>query len=72
MRLLFTTAATYSILLATIGQSQDVSTLIRKADQLDAQEQTDRAIDALKQAEKISPNNSDVLIKLSQDYSDKI
>ncbi|MBV8174941.1 MAG: hypothetical protein JO151_10320, partial [Verrucomicrobia bacterium] len=49
-----------------------VSTLIRKADQLDAQEQTDRAIDALKQAEKISPNNSDVLIKLSQDYSDKI
>jgi len=72
MRLLFTTAATYSILLATIGQSRDVSTLIRKADQLDAQEQTDRAIDALKQAEKISPNNSDVLIKLSQDYSDKI
>ena len=54
------------------GQGQDVSTLIRKADQLDAEEQADAAIDTLKQAEKISPNNPDVLIKLSQDYSDKI
>lgn len=54
------------------GQGQDVSTLIRKADQLDAQEQADAAIDVLKQAEKISPNNPDVLTKLSQAYSDKI
>src|ERR1700741_389251 len=72
MRILFATAAIYSTLLATIGQSQDVTTLIRKADKLDAKEQTDGAIDMLKQAEKISPNNSDVLIKLSQDYSDKV
>ena len=54
------------------GQGQDVSTLIRKADQLDAEEQAGAAIDVLKQAEQISPNNPDVLIKLSQDYSDKI
>jgi tetratricopeptide (TPR) repeat protein len=70
--ILFATAAMYSTLFMSTGQSQDVSTLIRKADQLDAQEQADAAIDALKQAEKISPNNPDVLIKLSQDYSDKI
>lgn len=54
------------------GQGQDVSTLIRKAEQLDAEEQADAAINVLKQAEKINPNNPDVLIKLSQDYSDKI
>ncbi len=71
-RILFATAAIYSTLFIPTGQSQDVSTLIRKADQLDAQEQTDAAIDTLKQAEKISPNNPDVLIKLSQDYSGKI
>jgi len=70
-RILFATAM-YSTLFIPTGQSQDASTLIRKADQLDAQEQNDAAIDALKQAEKISPNNADVLIKLSQDYSDKI
>ena len=72
MRSLFATAAICSTLLAMNGLSQDVTTLIRKADQFDAQEQTDNAIEALKQAEKISPNNPDVLIKLSQDYSDKI
>jgi tetratricopeptide (TPR) repeat protein len=54
------------------GQSSDVSALIRKADELDAQNQTDAAIDTLTQAEKISPNNARVLVKLSQDYSDKI
>src|SRR6266481_4972708 len=70
--ILFAIAAIYSTLFMPTGQSQDASTLIRKADQLDAQEQADAAIDALKQAEKISPNNSDVLIKLSRDYSDKI
>ena len=72
MRMLFATAAICSTLLATIAQSQDVTALIRKADQLDAQEQADGAIDVLKQAEKVSPNNPDVFIKLSQDYSDKI
>src|SRR5260370_7210376 len=55
-----------------LGQSSDVSALLRKADELDAQEQTDAAIETLIQAEKISPNNPSVLIKLSQDYSDKI
>jgi tetratricopeptide (TPR) repeat protein len=69
---LFAIGAIYSTFFASIGQSQDVSTLIRKADQLDAQEQSDAAIETLKQAEKISPTNSDVLIKLSQEYSDKI
>jgi tetratricopeptide (TPR) repeat protein len=71
MRIFFVTATICSICLAPFAQSQDVSTLIRKADELDAQERTDDAIGALKQAEKISPNNADVLIKLSQDYSDK-
>jgi tetratricopeptide (TPR) repeat protein len=56
----------------SFGQSSDVSTLLRKADELDAQEQTDAAIDSLAQAEKLSPNNPEVLIKLSQAYSDKI
>ena len=59
-------------MVATLARSQDVSTLIRKSDELDAQERTDDAIEVLKQAEKISPNNPDVLIKLSEDYSDKI
>lgn len=61
-----------SILFTSVAQSQEVAALIRKADQFDAQERTDAAIDILKQAEKISPNNPQVLIKLSQDYSDKI
>ena len=71
-RILFITAAMYSALFIPTGQSQDVSTLIRKADQLDALGQSDAAIETLKQAEKISPNNPEVLIKLSQEYSDKI
>lgn len=71
-QILFTTAAMYSLLFMPTSQSQDVSTLLRKADQLDAQEQSDAAIEALKQAENISPKNPDVLTKLSQDYSDKI
>jgi tetratricopeptide (TPR) repeat protein len=61
-----------SFFFATLAKGQDAGALIRKADQLDAQERTDAAIETLKQAEKISPNNPDVLIKLSQDYSDKI
>jgi tetratricopeptide (TPR) repeat protein len=54
------------------GQSSDVSGLLHKADELDAQEQADAAIETLLQAERISPSNPDVLIKLSQGYSDKI
>jgi tetratricopeptide (TPR) repeat protein len=64
--------ATILIVGSASGQSSDVSALIRKADELDAQNQTDAAIETLVQAEKISPNNPNVLIKLSQDYSDKI
>ncbi|MBV9130908.1 MAG: hypothetical protein JO298_11040 [Verrucomicrobia bacterium] len=72
MRTYFVTATICFIFFATVVQSQNVSGLIRKADELDAQERTDDAIAVLKQAEKISPNNPSVLIKLSQDYSDKI
>jgi tetratricopeptide (TPR) repeat protein len=69
----------YSAVIATLllvgtalGESSDVSALLRKADELDAQDQKDAAIEILTQAEKISPNNPSVLVKLSQDYSDKI
>jgi tetratricopeptide (TPR) repeat protein len=72
MRILPIVAMISSIFLVTLAQSQDVSSLIRKADELDAQERSDDAIEALKQAEKISPNNPTLLIKLSQEYSDKI
>jgi tetratricopeptide (TPR) repeat protein len=72
MRILFVTATISSLFFLISAVSQDASVLIRKADQLDAQERTDDAIEALKQAEKISPNNPNVLIKLSQDYSDKV
>jgi tetratricopeptide (TPR) repeat protein len=64
--------ATLLIVGRAFGQSSDVSALIRKADELDARNQADAAIDTLTQAEKISPNNPSVLIKLSQEYSDKI
>jgi tetratricopeptide (TPR) repeat protein len=72
MQIFFVTATICSLLVAAVAESQDVSTFIRKADALDAQERTDDAIEALKQGEKISPNNPALLIKLSQDYSDKI
>jgi tetratricopeptide (TPR) repeat protein len=72
LRLFLTAVATYFIAGAAAGLSTDVSALIDKADGLDAQDQTDAAIEALLQAEKISPNNPDVLCRLSQDYSDKI
>ncbi len=71
MRIFFVTATIFSIWIASVAQSQDVPTLIKKADELDARERTEEAIATLKQAEKISPNNPDVLIKLSQDYSDR-
>jgi tetratricopeptide (TPR) repeat protein len=70
-RILFAVAIC-STLIIPAGQAQDVATLVQKADQLDEQEQTDAAINVLKQAEKISPHHPDVLIRLSQDYSDKI
>ena len=52
--------------------AEDFSNLIKKADALDAQERTLDAIAVLKQAEKITPNDPQVLIKLSQEYSDAI
>src|ERR1700761_3121017 len=72
MRLLPITVTICSIFLAGVAESQDVSPLIKKADELDAQGRSDDAIETLKQAEKISPNNPNLLIKLSRDYSDKI
>ncbi len=72
MRIFSVTATICSIFFATVAQSQEISTLIRKADELDAQERIDDAIAVLKQAEKISPNDPGLLVKLSQDYSDKI
>jgi tetratricopeptide (TPR) repeat protein len=72
MRFLPVTAAICSIFLACVAESQDVAPLIKKADELDAQGRSDDAIEALKQAEKVSPNNPKLLIKLSQDYSDKV
>ena len=72
MRFLPITVTICSIFLAGVAESQDVSPLIKKADELDAQGRSDDAIETLKQAEKISPNNPNLLIKLSQDYSDKI
>jgi tetratricopeptide (TPR) repeat protein len=72
MRIFPVTATICCMMIATFARSQDVSTLIRKSNELDAQERSDDAIEALKQAEKISPNNPDVLINLSQEYSDKV
>ena len=61
------------VFLAGFAKAQDVvQTLIKKADALDTQERTLDAISVLKQAEKISPNNPQVLLKLSQEYSDAI
>jgi tetratricopeptide (TPR) repeat protein len=72
LQFLLTLIATCLIAGAAEGQPTDVLALIRKADDLQAREQADAAIETLRQAEKISPNNPDVLTKLSQDYSDKI
>ena len=72
MQIFSVPAVICSVFLASVAYSQDVSALIRKADALDAQERSDEAIEVLKQAEKISPDNPNLLIKLSQDYSDKI
>jgi tetratricopeptide (TPR) repeat protein len=52
--------------------AQDISSLLEKADDLDSHESKDAAIEILKQAENISPNNPQVLIHLSEDYSDKV
>jgi len=72
LQLFLALIAIYFIAGVSAGPSNDVSVLIGKADDLEAQEQTDAAIEVLLQAEKISPNNPDVLNRLSQNYSDKI
>ena len=54
------------------ASGQDISKLIEKADKLDLQEQKDAAIQTLKQAEQINPNDPRVVIRLSDDYSDKV
>jgi tetratricopeptide (TPR) repeat protein len=72
MRIFPLIAAICSVCLGALARGQDVSTLLRKADDFDSQGRSDEAIETLKQAEKISPNNPNLLIKLSQDYSDKI
>ncbi len=72
MRMFSFAATICSVFLATAAESQDVSLLIHKADELDAKGRTDEAIQTLKEAEKIDPKNPNLLIQLSQDYSDKI
>jgi tetratricopeptide (TPR) repeat protein len=72
MRILPVTATICFIFLVNFAESQDISSLLRKADDLDAQGRSDDAIETLKQAEKINPTNPSLLIKFSQDYSDKI
>jgi tetratricopeptide (TPR) repeat protein len=72
MRLFSVTATICSIFFATAAASQDVSLLIHKAGELDAQGRPDEAIQTLKEAEKIDPKNPALLVQLSQDYSDKI
>jgi tetratricopeptide (TPR) repeat protein len=72
MRVLQVIALLSFVFLAGLAKAQDAQTLIKKADALDAQDRTLDAIAVLKQAEKISPNNPQVLLKLSQEYSDAI
>jgi tetratricopeptide (TPR) repeat protein len=72
MRVLSIAATIGAIFIATVAPCQDVSRLIRKADELDAQGRTNDAIEVLQQAEKINPNDPTLLINLSQDYSDQI
>jgi len=72
MRVLSVIAMLSFVLFAGFANAQDVPTLIKKADALDAQERTLDAIQVLKQAEKVDPNDPEVLINLSQDYSDAI
>src|ERR1700726_4999128 len=72
MRVLSVASTIGAIFIATVAPCQDVSRLIRKADELDAQGRTNDAIEVLQQAEKITPNDPTLLINLSQDYSDQI
>lgn len=65
-------SATFVTLSCLPASGQDISKLIEKADKLDLQEEKDAAIQTLKQAEQINPNDPRVLIRLSQDYSDKV
>jgi tetratricopeptide (TPR) repeat protein len=72
MRVLPIAALIGSIASATLAQSQDVSALIKQADALDSHDRPFEAIQLLKQAEKVSPNDPQILIGLSQDYSDAV
>jgi tetratricopeptide (TPR) repeat protein len=72
MRVLPFAAFFGAIVSAGLAQSQDVSALIKQADTLDSQDRPFEAIQLLKQAEKISPNDPQILIGLSEDYSDAV
>ena len=60
------------IICAFPALGDETNTLVERADRLDAQEQTSSAIDLLLEADKSSPNNPKILVRLSQDYSDQI
>src|SRR6478736_2060348 len=81
MRILFVTATICSIWIAPVAHSQDVPTLIRKADELDARERTDNAKDRsqklafaklcmeyAKKAVHVAPDNADAHVCLSVAY----
>jgi len=65
-------SATFAALSCLPVSGQEISKLIENADKLDLQEEKDAALQILKQAEQISPNDPRVVIRLSQDYSDKV
>jgi tetratricopeptide (TPR) repeat protein len=65
-------SATFVALSCFPVSGQEISKLIEKADKLDLQEEKDAAIQILKQAEQISPNDPRVVIRLSDDYSDNV
>jgi tetratricopeptide (TPR) repeat protein len=72
MRVLPIATLISAIFSAGFVQGQEVSALIKQADALDSQDRPFEAIQLLKQAEKISPNDPQILIDLSQDYSDAV
>jgi tetratricopeptide (TPR) repeat protein len=72
MRVLPIAAFFGATVFAGLAQSQDVSALIKQADALDSQGRPFEAIQLLKQAEKVSPNDPQILIGLSEDYSDAV
>jgi tetratricopeptide (TPR) repeat protein len=72
MRVLLIAAFIGPIVSAGLAQAQDASALIKQADALDSQGRPFEAIQLLKQAEKISPNDPQILINLAEDYSDAV